>query len=167
MCHNAGVYTGTSAAKHFITQAVGTDIERIYGRFCTGSLGRLSFMRNVLVNVFGSLCVLSGSPVGLGDDAHAIRGSDYLRLASGNPYRSGTATIEFGLAQSGRVEVGIYDVAGRRVRLLANRVFAAGNDHKLTWDGYDDAGKPVARGVYFYRLKSEHFSTANRVIVLR
>jgi hypothetical protein len=163
----AGVYTGTSASKHTVTQAVGTDIERLYSRFCTGSLGRLSLMRNLLVSVFGSLCALSGAPVGLGDDPRTVRGTDYLRLASANPYRSGTAVIEFGLAQSARVEVGIYDVAGRRVRLLADRAFAAGNGHKLTWDGYDDAGRPVPRGVYFYRLKSPSFVTAGRTIVLR
>jgi hypothetical protein len=162
----AGVRTGTSGSKFFITQADGLEIEHVYSRFCEGSLGRLAHMRNVLVTLFGSLCALSGSPVGIGDDPHAISGSDYLRLASRNPYESGSAKIAFGITKSGKVEVGIFDVAGRQVRVLANQVFAPGK-YELTWDGLDAGGNSVAKGVYFYRLKSPFFNSANKVIVLK
>jgi flagellar hook assembly protein FlgD len=77
--------------------------------------------------------------------------------------RQGASTVRFGVAQTGRVQVNIYDVAGRRVRNLADRVFPAG-EHVLEWDGSDDAGGRVARGVYFIRSSVQ--KGAGRIIVL-
>jgi flagellar hook assembly protein FlgD len=67
------------------------------------------------------------------------------------------------VAKAGRVQVNIYDVAGRKVRGLADRVFPAG-EHTLQWDGTDDAGAKVARGVYFVRSSVQKDS--GRIIVL-
>jgi flagellar hook assembly protein FlgD len=61
------------------------------------------------------------------------------------------------------VQVNIYDVAGRRVRLLADRVFPAG-EQTLVWDGADDGGRKVARGVYFVRSSTQ--LDAGRIVVL-
>jgi hypothetical protein len=162
----AGVTTPLTGSKHWITQADGFDIEDLQSRFCEGSLGRLSYFRDVFVNVFGSLCALAGSPVGIGDDPHALPGSEFLRLTSANPFAHGSARLEFGLTSAGKVEVGIYDVAGRKVRVLADRVFRPGR-YELVWDGRDDGGRVVPRGVYFYRLKSPLFETARRLVVLK
>jgi len=70
----------------------------------------------------------------------------------GNPSPSGFASIEFGLPHASRVTLEIYDITGRVVRHLAERVFPAGT-HTSRWDERDDAGRPVARGVYFLRLR--------------
>jgi flagellar hook assembly protein FlgD len=77
--------------------------------------------------------------------------------------RAGPALVRLGVAHAGRVQVSIYDVAGRRVRTLADRVFPAG-EHTLQWDGTDDAGAKAARGVYFIRTSVQ--SGAGRIIVL-
>jgi flagellar hook assembly protein FlgD len=71
--------------------------------------------------------------------------------------------VRLGIAQTGRVRVNIYDVAGRRVRTLADRIFPAG-EQELPWDGTDDAGHRVGRGVYFVR--SSNTPGAGRIIVL-
>jgi flagellar hook assembly protein FlgD len=75
--------------------------------------------------------------------------------------------VHLGLARADRVRVRIYDIAGRQVRVLADRAFEAG-EHELRWDGSDDSGTPLARGVYFTRVSyaSSGFSDAKRVIVL-
>jgi flagellar hook assembly protein FlgD len=75
----------------------------------------------------------------------------------------GVSTVRLGVAKTGRVEVSIFDVAGRKVRGLADRVFPAG-EHTLQWDGTDDAGTKVPRGVYFVRTSVQ--SGAGRIIVL-
>jgi flagellar hook assembly protein FlgD len=62
------------------------------------------------------------------------------------------------------VQVAVYDVAGRKVRTLADRVFSPG-EHTLTWDGTDDDGRGVARGVYFVRSSTQ--KDASRIIVLQ
>jgi hypothetical protein len=60
------------------------------------------------------------------------RGAVHLRLAT----PVGRMTLE----------ASILDPTGRRVRRLAGRA-----DTPLLWDGRDDAGRPVASGVYFAR----------------
>ncbi len=62
----------------------------------------------------------------------------------------------------------IYDLAGREVRRLADRAFAAG-PHELRWDGADDQGRRLARGVYFVRLRyaAARFDRTTKLIVLR
>jgi flagellar hook assembly protein FlgD len=71
--------------------------------------------------------------------------------------------VRLGIAQAGRVKICIYDVAGRRVRTLADRVFPAG-EQVLRWDGTDDGGTQVGRGVYFVRSSND--TGTGRIIVL-
>jgi len=81
---------------------------------------------------------------------------------------SGMARIHFGLAKDDQVEVNVFDVGGRRIRMLANRRFKAG-EHDLVWDGTDDNGRPVARGVYFTQVKYKDsaFNEAKKLTVLK
>jgi flagellar hook assembly protein FlgD len=71
--------------------------------------------------------------------------------------------VHFSVAKAGRVQVKIYDVTGREIRNLADRVFQAG-EHKLEWDGTSNSGSKVARGVYFVRSSVQ--KDAGRIIVL-
>ena len=82
--------------------------------------------------------------------------------------RAGNARIHFGLANSDRVRIRVYDVTGRLVRTLADRSFNAG-EYDLAWDGADDSGSQVARGVYFARIEYATKGAAinGRVVVLR
>jgi flagellar hook assembly protein FlgD len=64
------------------------------------------------------------------------------------------------------VELKLYDVTGRLVKTLAHREFAAG-EHNLVWDGTDDEGRLVARGVYFYQLRTPSFVSQKKLAVLR
>jgi flagellar hook assembly protein FlgD len=61
--------------------------------------------------------------------------------------------VRFGIARSGRVEIALFDIAGRLVRTLADLNFPAG-EHSLTWDGRNSDGLPAARGVYFARIRT-------------
>jgi len=73
-----------------------------------------------------------------------------LLAPSPNPTTRSTS-LTFTLARSGEIELAIYSVTGRRVRTLARGERAAG-EFSLTWDGDDDARRPVAPGVYYARL---------------
>jgi flagellar hook assembly protein FlgD len=64
------------------------------------------------------------------------------------------------------VEIAIFDVLGRRLRILADGPFAAGS-HRLRWDGHDAGGAEVASGTYFYRLNSEDHSLSRPMTLLR
>jgi len=69
-----------------------------------------------------------------------------------NPFE-GTTYIHARLNQGGRIHVGIYTVAGRRVRDLASDGRAGEN--YLPWDGKDSQGENVAIGVYLLRVTAE------------
>ena len=76
----------------------------------SSAFGRHAYVRNVLENVFGTVCPFDGSDV-----VDVPRGErprqDFMALA-GNPTRH-SATVRFGLARAGRVQVRAYDVAGQ------------------------------------------------------
>lgn len=69
-----------------------------------------------------------------------------------NPFNPRT-TIRFELPYEQEVQVMVYDLLGRRVRMLYHAHAAAGQ-HSVLWDGTNEEGVPVAAGVYLYRLDS-------------
>ena len=75
---------------------------------------------------------------------------------------AGSVSVLFSMPRAGRARVTVADVAGRRVRSLANRTFAAGA-HDLKWDGRDDAGLVTPSGIYFVRINSGAAQRVTRV----
>jgi hypothetical protein len=67
-----------------------------------------------------------------------------------NPFGSQT-TIRFAVPRHGHVTIEVYDLAGRRVRLLAEGAQEPGYHH-VRWDGLDDAGRRAGSGVYLSRM---------------
>lgn len=79
---------------------------------------------------------------------------------------AGLSWIPYSLAQEGSIELHVYDATGRVVRTLVNGRMAAGN-HYAVWDGRDDAGAPVASGVYFYRVVMDDFVSSRKMMLIR
>jgi flagellar hook assembly protein FlgD len=77
--------------------------------------------------------------------------------------KQGMSIVHLSVAKAGRVQISIYDVTGRKIRNLVDRVFAPG-EQSIQWDGTDDSGHKVARGVYFVRSSVQ--KDAGRIIVL-
>lgn len=82
-----------------------------------------------------------------------------------NPFNPRT-TVVFELAGTGRVDLAVYDVAGRRVATIASGPFAAGR-HEVAWEGRDGSGRRLASGVYYVRLHADGRSLARRVTLLQ
>jgi hypothetical protein len=72
-----------------------------------------------------------------------------------NPYdpASGPTQIAFSLDSPGIVVFRVFTLEGRRVREFSQNFAAAGNQI-ATWDGADDAGRPVSAGGYVVQIKS-------------
>lgn len=81
-----------------------------------------------------------------------------------NPFRAGTLVM-FELGAPERVRAGLYDAAGRLVRVLVDERLPAGA-HQRTWDRRDLAGRPVAPGVYFLRLDAGAHCSRQKLVVL-
>lgn len=82
-----------------------------------------------------------------------------------NPFNPST-TIRFSLASRERATVVVYDAGGRRVRTLVDEPRAAG-DQDVRWDGRDSSGRPVASGVYFYRLTAGAVVESKKMVLLK
>ena len=108
---------------------------------------------------------MGGAPTGVGDNPNNAL-VYFLALRSENPFRSGTAKITFGITKKEKVDLRVYDVTGRLVKTLANREFEAGS-HDLFWDGSNDDGQLVSRGVYFYQLRTPSFVSQKKLAVLK
>lgn len=77
-----------------------------------------------------------------------------------NPFNPLT-TISFDLAVAGRVRISVYNIDGRLVQTLADRVMSPGG-HSVTWDA-----RKHASGVYFYRLEAPGFSETKKMIMVK
>ena len=65
----------------------------------------------------------------------------------------------------GAVRISVYDLAGRRVRLVAESRYPAG-DHELRWNGFDDQGRKLGSGIYFVRIATPAGVDSKRVVFL-
>jgi hypothetical protein len=92
-----------------------------------------------------------------GGDAHAL-----VRVLGQPAY--GSARIRVEAPQSGVLEAGIFDATGRRVRRLAEAAPKTIGPRLLTWDGLDDAGRRVASGVYWIRLRQERGAATAKIL---
>ena len=77
-----------------------------------------------------------------------------------------TAQIRFTMAGEGRALLTIFDVNGRRVKRVFDGVASEGPNEVL-WDGTNDSGRPVAGGVYFYRMQAEGKEFSRKLVVIR
>lgn len=88
-----------------------------------------------------------------------------LGPAQPNPTRAGMA-FAFSLPSNGIVQIKVYDSSGRRVRTLLSAEMSAGS-YSARWDGRDQAGRPVAPGIYFYELRTDGERLSRRVSLMR
>lgn len=79
---------------------------------------------------------------------------------------SGPSQISFSLAETSRVDLKVFDVAGRAVRTLAAQEFEPGS-HVAKWDGLDDRGRRVSPGIYMVQLTSPKETASRKMTVIR
>jgi hypothetical protein len=88
-----------------------------------------------------------------------------LYLPQPNPFRAALA-IRYSLAAEGRVTLRVHDLTGRVVRTLADRVVRPGR-YNLNWNGADDRGRALARGVYFCRFSTGDYRATEKLVLQR
>ncbi|MBE0431891.1 right-handed parallel beta-helix repeat-containing protein [candidate division WOR-3 bacterium] len=87
--------------------------------------------------------------------------------ASPNPFWKLT-TVSFRIGQRAeRIEIDIYDAAGRLVRNLYGPMPHALCSMQVSWDGTDAANRPLPGGVYFLRLTAGDLSATTKVVLSR
>ena len=81
-----------------------------------------------------------------------------------NPFNPST-TIKLDLAESGKIELVIYNIKGQKVKTLMDAYSAKGH-FEIIWKGVDDNKRSVASGQYFIKLKVNGREKAVRKCVL-
>ncbi len=82
-----------------------------------------------------------------------------------NPFNPST-TIGYSVPCLTRVTMCIYSSAGELVRTLVDCNMPAGVQ-RVTWDGTNNAGAPVASGVYVYRLRVGKIMQSKKMLLLK
>jgi len=97
--------------------------------------------------------------------APAVSNPHLLQPAMPNPFNAST-TIRFEMPRADRVELTIFDVAGRPVRRLMQESMDVGS-HMVVWRGEDDNGRQVVPGVYLCRLQLGSHVETRRMMLLK
>lgn len=82
-----------------------------------------------------------------------------------NPFNPIT-TIKFAIPKEARVQISVFDITGRLVKTLLDKTLSPG-EHLITWDGTDENGSKVSSGVYIYRMYSDNFISAKKMILAK
>jgi len=104
------------------------------------------------------------SAAAVGGEASAIKQPGLL-LTGAMPARSHIG-FRIQLPAKMRVHLAVYDVLGRRLRVLADGELPSGTTDMM-WDGHDASGAPVDSGVYFACMTTEGTRRAVRVPLIR
>jgi photosystem II stability/assembly factor-like uncharacterized protein len=139
-------------ASNIITEMCYADSTTINGKFyiIAGTYGRGVYARDI-----------SGDdPIGVKKIANNIP-RDYMLIQNyPNPFNPATI-IEFSLPVKDIVEIQVYDILGKRVSEIVNRVFDAGQ-HKITFNA-----SGLSSGIYFYRLNTPRFTDTKKMLLIK
>ena len=94
-----------------------------------------------------------------------VRHTARLTDISPNPFNPMT-TVSFSLDKRQNATVTVYDIAGRKVDVLADGEFQAG-EHQLVWRGKDQSGREVSSGSYIVRLVSGEGADSRTISLVR
>ena len=82
-----------------------------------------------------------------------------------NPFNAGT-TIRYQLQERSMVKLVVYNLLGQRVKSLVQGQQSAGK-YSIHWDGTSDAGRPVASGIYIYRITVDNYVQSRKMMLLK
>lgn len=105
------------------------------------------------------------------DDNVGIKKSDelpssfYVYNNYPNPFNP-TTQIDYNLLEDKYVNVIIYNVKGKRVKTLVNKIQTLGF-HSLRWDARNDIGEKVSAGVYIYKIQTGKYTATKKMVLLK
>jgi hypothetical protein len=160
--------TRTTADDYRILQSVGPfdinagdSVEVVMGIVAGGTLTELQANADTMKALYDR-----GYVIGVEEPTADVAGGGFaLASAVPNP-TAASVRFDFALAQAGPVLLDVIDVVGRRVRLLLDGDQAPGRQTGA-WDGCDESGTRVPRGVYYVRLASGGRVARQKLIVGR
>ena len=122
-------------------------------------------MTDLGVAIMGDNCVLvlknQLDPILSPKTSGATVRSSFIETGSfPNPFNSRT-TIEYAMAETGKVKISIYNILGRKVETLIQGEQPAGY-HQVMWDA-----EGVSSGIYFYRIQAGDYTDTRKMLLIK
>jgi hypothetical protein len=83
-----------------------------------------------------------------------------------NPFNPSTE-ISFVLPQSAHCTIEVFNISGRKIKTLLNEPVAGEELTSVLWQGDDAQGKPVASGIYFYKMRAGKYTATKKMILMK
>ena len=82
-----------------------------------------------------------------------------------NPFNP-IVSLSFEMYDSEIIDIMIYDILGRPVKKLLNKLQQPGYQ-RIYWDGTDESGLPVSSGTYVYSIRIGNHIQNKKIVLLR
>ena len=129
----------------------------LYENGKVGYMSRVSASHENTITLFKGMCSWAVTPsTDVGDDLadeSTIPKEFDLLPGYPNPFNPST-TITYVLPRTANVQIAIFDIPDRQVKILTKRAQVRGK-HSVQWDATDARGQQVASGLYFCRMQAE------------
>ena len=103
--------------------------------------------------------------VAMAQDRPGVLDVPQLQQNAPNPFNSQTVLSYF-LPAAGPARMEVFALTGQRVAVLHQGPQSAGH-HELHWNGLDAEGRPLASGIYLYRLATDFGILTRKLMLLR
>ena len=111
-------------------------------------------------NLSDNFIVRVGNPVSVVDNASPVPVHFQLLQNYPNPFNP-TTHISYRLQRSAQVRLVVHDVTGREITRLVDHMEQAG-EHQVVFEA-----KNLSSGIYFYRLATDDFVQARKMVLVR
>lgn len=134
----------------------------------TGFITQLRFdpVQNQAPGDWVRLYALTRGSVSAVHESRTGSGSIVLEPSYPNPFNAGTM-VRYRLHKPSRVEIKIFDVAGRFVRTLLPDSPADAGVNEVAWDGRDEEGRHVSSGLYLFRVRAGRDVATGKMLMVR
>lgn len=122
--------------------------------------------RSAVRLVIGGPLLLVGQFTAVADCVILKNGSSLVAQVLPNPVRSGRGNLEFATEAPGPVRAELFDVHGRRVRVLLDESFLPAGYHAVGVEGQESLPR-LPRGIYFYRVAAGGAETTGKLVLAR
>ena len=82
-----------------------------------------------------------------------------------NPFNPVT-TIRFDVPDESHIRMDVYNILGQQVATLVNSTLQPGF-HAIRWNGTNDMGKPLASGMYIYKIQAKDFISVKKLVLMK
>lgn len=118
----------------------------------------------LLIGASGSSAELASARPSDPPAPDAVPSEFSLEANQPNPFARST-TVAFALPRAEHVRLEVFDLLGRRVRVLAEGVYPAGR-HQVAWNARDGAESFLGAGVYLCRITAGEFRARRTMVLL-